>query len=231
MDIFSLGFDTADLAAQAQDLVEQFHFQIDHQTLPRLQLTAQGLVLLLPNFSPLKVDFNAPSHLDKKHALIRACKPVPGMTIMDVTAGWGRDASLLAQCGAKVIMIERQPIMAALLTDGLRRLVPGKLDLSCIYQDALQYLQRLTPAEYPDVIYIDPMHPERQKSALVKKDMQALQQLLGPDQDSLALLTLAKTRARKKIIIKWPQRLPPLLPPSMSFPGKTVRFDVYVFNH
>ncbi|MGV3740042.1 MAG: class I SAM-dependent methyltransferase [Gammaproteobacteria bacterium] len=204
------------------------HFHIDQETLPRLQLTAQGLVLLMPKFSPLMVDFNITIPLDKKHALIRACKPTPGMTIMDVTAGWGRDAALLAHYGAKIIMVERQPIMAALLADGLKRLVPGRLDLSCIHQDAFRYLEQLSSEEYPDVIYIDPMHPERQKTALVKKDMQALQQLLGPDANVAALLALAKTKAKKKVIIKWPQRLPALSPPNASFEGKTVRFDMYM---
>ena len=229
MSLITLGYDSPDLAEAAHALMQQYALQpADNQILPRLQLTATGLALLLPKFLPLKVDFNAPIHLDKKHALIRACKPSPEMTIVDATAGWGRDALLLAHYGARVIMIERQPVMAALLSDGLKRLQPGRLDLSCIHQDALLYLENLAAKDYPDVIYIDPMHPERQKSALVKKDMQALQQLFGPDHDMLALLQLAKTKAKKKVIVKWPQRLPPLLPTSTQFVGKTVRFDVYV---
>lgn len=224
---FALGYDSDDLATQAQSLITQYHFHLNPNTLPRLQLTHKGLVLLLPKFSPLMVDFNAMPSQDKKHALIRACKPAPDMTILDVTAGWGRDAALLAQYGAKVIMLERQPIMAALLNDGLQRLSPGRLDLSCIHQDACQYLAQLSPSNYPDIIYMDPMHPERQKSALVKKDMQALQQLLGPDTDVIELLFLARTKAKKKVIVKWPQRLPALLPPNISLEGKTVRFDIY----
>ena len=73
------------------------------------------------------------------------------------------------------------------------------------------------------------MHPTRQKSALVKKDMQALQQLLGADDDVCALLALAIKRAKHRVVVKWPQRLPALLDPDLSVPGKTVRFDIY-FN-
>ncbi len=227
---FPLGFDSDDLASDALALTARYGFCLDQQSLPRLQLTARGLVLLMDKFLPLMVDFNhflAQRRLDKTHALIRACKPEPGMTIMDVTAGWGRDAGLLAQYGAKLILVERQPIMVALLMDGLQRLPPNALDVFCLYQDALVYLEQLVPDQYPDVIYIDPMHPARSKSALVKKDMQALQQLLGPDEDARALLTLALHRAQKRVVLKWPQRLPSLIPPNRSITGKTVRFDVY----
>ena len=77
------------------------------------------------------------------------------------------------------------------------------------------------------MIYIDPMHPLRQKSALVKKDMQALQQLIGADEDAYELIQLAIARARQRVVVKWPQHLQPLLPPTLNICGKTVRFDVY----
>ncbi len=228
---FPIGFDTEDLTSQTKEIAVQYTLTLDQQTLPRLQLTNRGLVLLIDKFSPLAVDFSfllTQRRLDKTHGLIRACKPTVSMTILDVTAGWGRDAGLLAQHGAQVIMLERQPVMAALLADGLRRLPPNTLALSCIHQDALLYLSQLEPSDYPDVIYIDPMHPERNKSALVKKDMQALQQLFGPDQDAHDLLNLAVTRVKKRVVLKWPQRLAPLIKPDSSIPGKTVRFDVYI---
>jgi 16S rRNA (guanine1516-N2)-methyltransferase len=228
---FPIGFGTEDLSSQAKEIAVQYTLTLDQQTLPRLQLTNRGLVLLIDKFSPLAVDFSSlltQRRLDKTHGLIRACKPTVGMTILDVTAGWGRDAGLLAQHGAQVIMLERQPVMAALLADGLRRLPPNTLALSCIHQDALLYLSQLEPSDYPDVIYIDPMHPERNKSALVKKDMQALQQLFGPDLDAHDLLNLAVTRVKKRVVLKWPQRLTPLIKPDSSIPGKTVRFDVYI---
>jgi 16S rRNA (guanine1516-N2)-methyltransferase len=225
---FPLGFDAPELRTQATNLIEQYGFYLDQHKLPRLQLTQSGLVLLMDTFLPLKVEFNARQSKDKTHGLVRACKPQAGMTILDVTAGWGRDAGLLAQQGATVIMLERQAIMAALLQDGLQRLGPEVLKLSCIHTYAMAYLNQLSSNRYPDVIYIDPMHPERQKSALVKKDMQALQQLFGPDDNVEELLTLARTKAKSRVVLKWPQRLPSLHPPTMSIPGKTVRFDVYI---
>ena len=227
---FPIGYTDDTLAEKAQQLAQHYGFVVDMQALPRLELTLQGLLLLSPGFSGLQVDFSRVLHrgkLDKSHALIRACKPIPGMRIVDATAGWGRDAALLAEAGAQVLLVEKQPVMAALLADGLDRLPTDVSALSLVHCDAHLYLQHLEPDAYPDLIYIDPMHPVRQKSALVKKDMQILQQLFGSDENVSELIALAIKRARKKVVVKWPQRLPPLRVPQYQISGKTVRFDIY----
>jgi 16S rRNA (guanine1516-N2)-methyltransferase len=193
------------------------------------------LTLDLPNFLPLFADFTASSWdkrkaAGKKQGLIRACKPAAGLYIVDATAGWGRDAAVLSRFGAKVLMLERHPVMAALLQDALmHRSETDKnlMDLHFLEVDAKYYLNDLKPPQYPDVIYIDPMHPERSKAALVKKDMQALQKLIGTDEDALELIQCAMTRAKQRVVVKWPHHLKPLLSPSFSIDGKTIRFDVY----
>lgn len=224
----TLGYDSDDLFDKALAIATSYGFLLNNQDLPRLQLTHQGLVLCLEGFSPLKVDFDQFSKatpLGKSHGLIRACKPSPGMQILDVTGGWGRDAALLAKSGASVLVLERQPVMASLLADGIERC--PYLDIKLLHTDAKMYLQALMIDEYPDVIYIDPMHPNRQKSALVKKDMQALQLLFGSDSDAHDLIALALGKARKRVVVKWPQRLPALIKPHETIAGKTVRFDLY----
>lgn len=229
----AIGFDTDDLYEQARVLAEQFNFVIDNKTLPRLSVTHDKLVLLSDGFLPLYVDFSSKTlqkrrDAGKKQGLIRACKPTKGTRILDVTAGWGRDAAILASFGADVLMLERQPIMAALLADGLTRLNGAPLALSLQHADAKDYLLHLPPTDYPDVIYIDPMHPSRQKSALVKKDMQVLQQLFGADDDAADLIKLAISRTKQRVVVKWPQRIVPLLKPTSMIEGKTVRFDIYL---
>ena len=235
--ITAVGFDPNDetLKVEAERLAAECHLSLDQQALPRLQLTSDKLVLLTENFSPLFVDFSPSAWRSRREAgktqgLVRACKPQKGLRILDATAGWGHDAVILASFGAEVLMMERQRVMAALLEDGLRRMLlepSSALTLSLLKQDTKEYLKQLTPQDYPDVIYIDPMHPVRKKSALVKKEMQVLQQAIGADEDAHDLLALALTRARQKVVVKWPQRLACLGKPSQSFGGKTVRFDVY----
>lgn len=229
-----IGFETPGLFKQANAIANQYQLLIDNQVYPRLNVTTDKLVLLAEDFRPLFVDFNSlvvqkRRDAGKKQGLVRACKPVKGMRVIDATAGWGRDAAILAAFGAEVLMLERQPMMAALLADGLSRLaLDSPLNLSLVYADAHQYLHSLADLNYPDVIYIDPMHPERQKSALVKKDMQVLQRIMGADDDVCALIQLALTRSRHRVVVKWPQRLPALLRPDTCVDGKTVRFDIYL---
>lgn len=232
--ITAIGFETDSLSERAKTLAEELNLVVDNQALPRLCCTAEKLVLLVENFAPLYADFSNSTwqkrrDAGKKQGLVRACKPMQGIRIIDATAGWGRDAAVLASFGAEVVMLERQPVMAALLADGLSRLsAQSPLAMTLFNVDANHYLQTLPLENYPDVIYIDPMHPLRQKSALVKKDMQALQQIIGEDIDALDLIQLALTKAKQRVVVKWPQRLPPLFPPSVTIEGKTVRFDVYI---
>lgn len=72
------------------------------------------------------------------------------------------------------------------------------------------------------------MHPERSKSALVKKEMQVLQQLIGVDYDAMELIKRSLSHVKSRVVVKWPQKVKPLLPPDASIDGKTVRFDIYM---
>lgn len=226
----AIGFDNVDCAARARVLADTLHLPLDNHAPNRLCVTRDKLVLLIPGFSPLFVDFEkglARRDAGKQQGLVRACKPKFGMRILDATAGWGRDAAILASFGAAVLMLERHPVMAALLADGLDRCVPASLALSLQPIDAMHYLHTLPMALFPDVIYIDPMHPVRKKSALVKGDMQVLQRLIGTQTAVEAFIQLARARVLERVVVKWPQRLSPLVPPTSSIPGKTVRFDMY----
>lgn len=230
-----IGYESEFLYEQAKILAADLGLPIDNQASQKLLLTADKLVLKMANFSPLYCDFSHKTwqkrrDAGKKQGLVRACKPAPGVRIIDATAGWGRDAAVLASFGAEVLMLERQPIVAALLKDGLARQdekSKKNLNLKLCQLEAKTYLQDLAPEDYPDVIYIDPMHPLRQKSALVKKDMQALQQLLGVDKDAQGLVEIALLRVLKRVVVKWPQHLPPILAPTAEILGKVVRFDLY----
>ncbi|KTC65565.1 SAM-dependent methyltransferase [Legionella adelaidensis] len=231
MTFVSIGYDNESLAFQAKTLAKELNSPIDNSHFPRIQIREERLELLVEGFSPLFVDFNSSlikkrQQAGKNQGLIQACKPGKGLRIIDATAGWGKDAAILASFGANVLMLERNPVMSLLLEDGLKRL-PTSTNLSLISQDARVFLLNLPPEEYPDLIYIDPMHPERQKSALVKKEMQVLQHIIGTDQDAQELIEIARNRCNKKVVVKWPQKLPAKIKPSYSIEGKTIRFDIY----
>lgn len=152
--------------------------------------------------------------------------------ILDLSAGLGRDAFVLASLGCKVLMLERSPILAAMLQDGLRRLAQHEtLHLQLCHTDSKDYLQPLPPEAWPEVIYFDPMFPERHKTALVKKEMRILRAIVGEDLDAPELLALALQRATKRVVVKRPKSAQPIFsprPPDIVYSGKSSRFDVYL---
>lgn len=234
----TVAYTAQDLRLQAAQLAEKLSLDLAEAETEddKLLLSDTHLSLCMQQFKPLHVDFQWQTwkkrlQEGKKQALIRALKLKSGMKILDCTAGWGRDAAVMAVFGAEVIMLERDPIMAALLEDGLSRrdeVSSERLKLELIHQDAIVYLNQLAIGSAADVIYIDPMHPERQKRALVKKDMQALQRLIRPTEDLLPLLDIARQKAKCRVVVKWPQKEAPLLPADESIEGKTIRYDIYL---
>lgn len=238
INISAVGYEHEGLLDKAKALAEQLNFYLEKDANPCLYVTETGLSLKMPGFSPIFAEFSTAfwskrKSEGKKQGLVRACKPTAGLKIIDATAGWGRDSAILASFGAEVLMLERHPVMASLVLDALLRRSDAdqqQLHLKFLAEDAYSYLSSLDEPNYPDVIYIDPMHPERNKSALVKKEMQALQQLIGPDEDAQRVIQLALQRTKQKVVVKWPQKIKPLLPAHAAVEGKTVRFDIYFAN-
>ncbi|MEI7285702.1 16S rRNA (guanine(1516)-N(2))-methyltransferase RsmJ [Pectobacterium carotovorum] len=155
--------------------------------------------------------------------------------VVDATAGLGRDAFVLAALGCHVRMVERNPVVAALLDDGLQR---GYQDaeigswlrerLTLLHASSMTALRDITPP--PDVVYLDPMFPHKQKSALVKKEMRVFQSLVGADDDADALLAPARALAKKRVVVKRPDYAPPLagVPAQSMLETKSHRFDFYL---
>lgn len=182
----------------------------------------------------------------KGQAIAKAAGLNKGATpsILDATAGLGRDAFVLASLGCRVQMIERHPVVAALLDDGLNR---AKADpaiggwvterLSLLHATSHEALAQLGVEQAgafirPDVVYLDPMypHPAGKKSALVKKEMRVFQSLVGADLDADGLLEPALALASKRVVVKRPDYAEWLdgHQPSMAIETKKNRFDVYV---
>ncbi len=154
--------------------------------------------------------------------------------VLDLTAGLGRDAFVLASLGCSVEMVERSPIVAALLEDGLQRAADESAVVGIIARmmlveaDAADYLQRVNLL--PDVCYIDPMYPHSRKSALPGKEMLLFRSVVGEDQDSGELLGLAQRVARKRVVVKRPRKAVFLndAPPDFQIRGKSTRYDIYL---
>ncbi len=197
-----------------------------------------------PAASDLRIDFAAGplAHRlrfggGRSQALARAIgmKTDKAPSVVDATAGLGRDAFVLAALGAHVTLIERSATMHALLKDGMDRARDTSPELAAImarmtlvHGDALELL----PALHPPIVYIDPMHPPRKKAtALVKKELRLVRRIVGNDEDSPELIRMALLHARRRVVLKWPKNSP--LPqgirqPSHQIIGKSTRYDVFL---
>jgi len=176
-----------------------------------------------------------------RDVLLRAVGPLaPEASVVDATAGLGADALRLAASGARVTMIERLPLVAALLEDALERAASGREGaaaqraaerLTLLVGDARILLPGLRPA--PSVVVIDPMYPASGKRSLPKKGMALFRSLVGEDADAPALLEAALAVATSRVVVKRPRRAAPLgeaagaPPPSGSVVGTTSRYDIY----
>lgn len=207
---------------------------------PSLQFRDGTLALIHPEkaFSPLIVDWVGGRSGHRRRTgtfaggvLARAVKAGKRPTVVDATAGLGRDALVLASLGCTVLLIERNPALQALLMDAHQRLQRDDPDLAgrmrIVATDALAWRPQGAP---PQVIHLDPMFPERSKSALVKQDMRWLQTVCGSDPDSAALLAHALTLGAPRVVVKRPADARPLSgpPPHHRLDGGQVGYDVYL---
>lgn len=207
-----------------------------------LRCDADGLTLMGDGME-LQADFGRmlprlkPGRLQRE-LLVRAAriKGAPGTPIaFDATAGLGEDSLLLAAAGFDVTLCESDPVIAALLQDALRRAQddPALHDIVARMHfreaDSIAQLGALTQAPY--VIYLDPMFPERRKSAAVKKKFQLLHRLERPCSDEQELLQAAIDARPRKIVVKRPPKGPYLagMKPAYSLKAKAVRYDCLVF--
>ncbi len=158
-------------------------------------------------------------------------------TIVDATAGLAGDAFVLASLGCSVQMIEQSPIVAALVEDAISRascdqdfqkiLVTG---FSMQLGNSIDVLTEIAADRPPDTVYLDPMFPDRSKSAAVKKNMQMLQRLLGHSDDEAGLLQAARQCAIKRVVVKRPKGAPWLakVQPSSEIRSRKTRYDLYL---
>lgn len=191
---------------------------------------------------PISVDFIAGKYAHRRKygggksqliAKALGLKSLKSPTVLDLTAGLGQDAFILACLGCSVTMIERSPIIAALVQDAINRAKNDSffstLNLQLIVSESSSYLQSLSQNNLPDIIYIDPMFPSRTKSALVKKEMRVLREIVGEDSDAGLLLEESCKIAKKRVVVKRPRLAPHLDEriPDLIVRGESSRFDVY----
>ncbi|NKF22590.1 class I SAM-dependent methyltransferase [Solimonas marina] len=209
-----------------------------------LESGADGLTLHAhhhPDFRPIRCDWTAPDIRrrvagGRRQLLARAIglHKQADLSVLDATAGLGRDGYVLAALGASVTMLERQPLFAALLADAHARAadqadhaaVAARIEV--VAGDAASFMRDTTRRW--DVVHLDPMYPHRGKQALPQKEMQILRELTDGDPDADALLAPALAVAQRRVVVKRPSHAPFLAgrPPNFQLDGSQARYDIYL---
>ena len=216
-----------------------------------LLVSEAGLALALTGRggpSPVSVDFCSGALLHRLRGIgprredigraVGLPAPRP-LHVVDATAGWGRDSAVLAALGCEVTMVERHPVVAALLGDGLfragasahpevGRFLPR---LKLVQADATAWLAGCRDRA-PDVVLLDPMFPDRDGSAAVRKEMVMFHHLVGDDADAGKLLDAALGVAQHRVVVKRPSFAPALPGRAVDFriEGRSTRFDIYALR-
>ena len=208
------------------------------------------LQLLRPKFFKINVDFFSPGYkfrINKGGGFREPIAKALGLKkdkpykIFDATAGFGRDAYLLASLGNEVCMSERNPIVYILLKDGLRRAIDNEnfefardlisRRIKLFKGDSKSFIKSPYFKEI-DILYLDPMFSNSSKKSLVKKEMQILNNIVD-DSDAHLLLNLALpflNNNLRRIVVKRPRIGKKLTnyDPDLTYKGKRNRYDIYL---
>ena len=250
--LHTIGVFTADcgLRNEAETLAAQTDLPIirnKSQVETALILNENGLALARPNdlkmTGSVQVDFTKGAWIHRikrvrEERLVKAMgkKAQKTARIIDATGGLGRDGFLLAAAGFQVRIFERNPVLAAMLADGLSR-ASNKTVTSEICSriqftpgNAIDFLNSGAPVA--GIVYLDPMFPRTTSTAKVKKELQMIQHVTGEDQDIDELFAHALQTACERVVVKRPKKGPWLndIRPAYSLEGKTIRFDVYLIS-
>lgn len=166
----------------------------------------------------------------KNELIIQAFNLVHGSTIWDLTAGFGKDACILASNGYIVTMVEQNPILATIVYYALKNNILPSKNLNLVYSNSVEFIKINT--DNPDGIYLDPMFSD-DNTAKAKKEMQIIQNLTSicvtKDDEELFISSLNKVK--NKLIVKRDDKQPNLvenIKPTYIKNGKTIRYDVYL---
>ncbi|MGI9548757.1 MAG: class I SAM-dependent methyltransferase [Bdellovibrionales bacterium] len=195
----------------------------------KLEKTKEDLYLHTNEGRPFCLDFSKLKSLSSKQPLAKAIgkKASQKVRVLDLTAGWGKDACLLARLSYEVTAIESHPLVFAFLQSALRKSLKKNFSLNFALDNSINYLKSIKDEERPEVIYMDPMFGD--KKSLSVKPLRILRQLVGEPASPQELFQAALGKALDRIVVKRHKHEKPmsLAPLKGTFSGRAICYDVY----
>lgn len=154
-------------------------------------------------------------------------------TIVDTTAGLGKDSFLFSLYGTNIIMLEQNSLIYNITKDAINRAVNNK-ELSNFVKkiqffncNSIDFLKNNDVK--PDCVYLDPMFPKTNKNALSKKEMQIFHNLaFYGNNEELFNVSMEKTKNRVVIKRKINSEYLVNKEPDFKIKGRVIRFDIYL---
>ncbi|MED5274933.1 MAG: class I SAM-dependent methyltransferase [Pseudomonadota bacterium] len=174
-----------------------------YRDLSNLELDLKKKEIALNNYGYKKKVKITVNFKNKENSSFKKIFKKKGSTILDCTAGFGRDSYILAKLGFDVTMIEKNPIATLMLNNGIKNLL-SETDiykrLKLIHGDSYEYL-KLSDKQY-DYIYIDFMFEKLKNTTLASKDDETLKLISRDKENRIRLLNIAKIKCRERVVVK-----------------------------
>ena len=187
-----------------------------------------GLCLTANDGQVFWLDFLSKKALSQKQPLAKAVgfKGKP-LNILDITAGWAKEAFLLSKAGCHVTAVESNPFVFHFVQKSLLQKRISLTNLQFALDNSLNYLKNIKETEKPDVIYMDPMFGNKKKS-LSQKSLVILKKIVGETKDKDLLFKYSLRKAKKRVVIKRHRLDPPFKrKPLCTFKSRSICYDVF----
>ncbi len=156
--------------------------------------------------------------------------------VIDGSLGTGKDALLMLSFGATLWGYERNPIVYLLLKDAYFRSLDGPFKellserFTITFGEAEDFYSQKNLHDSSDksVFYFDPMFQKMRNKSKSKKEMEIFKFLVGSDDDYENVLEWACSQKFNRVVLKRSIHDGFYKRPTVSFEGKSVRYDTYI---
>ena len=183
---------------------------------------------------PVKIiiDFNEKKFVEKNnirlknnHDIFQKIFSIKNSTILDGTAGFGRDGYLLASMNHDVTMIDNSPIVSLLLKNALKR--SGNKSIKLFYGNTYDFL-RHSVKKY-NYIYLDFMFNKLKNSSLSSKNDETLKLISFIENDKNKIIQIAQKQAMNRVVVKEPVNSSSVLSkPNHIIKTKLISYNIYL---
>jgi 16S rRNA (guanine1516-N2)-methyltransferase len=199
-----------------------------------LHLEKNEIYLINKNYKkPVKiiVDFNGQDFIERINMRLKDNKDIfhkifsnKNSSILDGTAGFGRDGTLLNAMGHNVTMIESSPLVSLLLKNGIER---SHNKIRLFHGNVSDFLKH--SKERYDYIYLDFMFNKLKINSLASKYDETLKLIAFADDKKKEIVEIAKEYCKKKVVVKEPRNsTSSLSKPNHIIKTKLISFNIYL---